>query len=138
MNTYPEPDHENKRRLGKRIFWISQKSKKIIVRHLTIEYPIIELMCLISQREFDSIRKELREKSSQLLDAELKLNQTSTRMHEQQLENFKNSQQLVNAENQVGVHSNYTEVKKRCFLLRWDIRKSGNGKEFLVMVRNFW
>ena len=101
MNTYPEPDHENKRRLGKRIFWICQKSKKIIVRHLAIEYPIIELMCLISQREFDSIRKELREKSSQLLDAELKLNQTSTRMHEQQLENFKNSQQLVNAENQV-------------------------------------
>lgn len=51
--------------------------------------------------EFNKLRREIREKSEDLMDTKIKLNETSTKMHEMQLTHFQTSQDLLNAENQI-------------------------------------
>uniref|UniRef100_A0A0B7AY17 MAM domain-containing protein n=1 Tax=Arion vulgaris TaxID=1028688 RepID=A0A0B7AY17_9EUPU len=55
------------------------------------------------QEEFNKLRDEIKQKSSELMDAELKLNETGSMMHEAQLQHFKTSQELLNAENEITV-----------------------------------
>ncbi|KAK3725625.1 hypothetical protein RRG08_043042 [Elysia crispata] len=53
------------------------------------------------EREFEKIRRDLRERSSELLDTQTKLNETNARMHQEQIDKFKTSKELLNAENQI-------------------------------------
>ncbi|RUS90027.1 hypothetical protein EGW08_002214, partial [Elysia chlorotica] len=63
-------------------------------------------------REFEKIRRDLREKSSELLDTQTKLNETSSRWHEEQIERFKTSKELLNAENQITALSRERAILK--------------------------
>ncbi|XP_059171505.1 uncharacterized protein LOC131952722 [Physella acuta] len=53
------------------------------------------------ENEFNKLRKEIREKSDELLDTKIRLNETSTKVQEVQLSQFQTSQDLLNAENQI-------------------------------------
>ncbi|GFN90694.1 MAM domain-containing glycosylphosphatidylinositol anchor protein 1 [Plakobranchus ocellatus] len=53
------------------------------------------------ESEFNKLQRDLRQKTSELLDTRAKLNDTSVRMHEEQVQMFKTSKKLLNAENQI-------------------------------------
>ncbi|XP_012940312.2 uncharacterized protein LOC101853653 [Aplysia californica] len=53
------------------------------------------------ETEFNKLREAVRSKSTELIDTQIKLNETSVAMHEAQLKHFKTSQDLLNTENQV-------------------------------------
>ncbi|CAG5120534.1 unnamed protein product [Candidula unifasciata] len=53
--------------------------------------------------EFAKLKQELKKKTSELIDTRIKLNETSTLVHEARLQNFMTSKELLNAENEITI-----------------------------------
>ncbi|GFS00407.1 MAM domain-containing glycosylphosphatidylinositol anchor protein 1 [Elysia marginata] len=93
------------------------------------------------ESEFEKIRRDLRDKASELLDTQTKLNETSARMHEQQLARFKASKQLLNAENQITALRRErailkNQLKDRSYKLSVNLEKANECEEKTAAQQN--
>lgn len=93
------------------------------------------------ESEFEKIRRDLKDKASELLDTQSKLNETNQRVHEQQIERFKASQELLNAENQISALRRErailkNQLKDRSYKLSVNLEKSTECERISAAQKN--